>query len=113
MRLLTIDNINESKAITNTVLSGLFPFTGSTKEGWWIGLNDIGSKIKNASKRRFYWTGTELQTTFTDWAPGQPNNFGGNQRCVELMGCKANFQWSDEVCAKSRRFICSPIDSSC
>ncbi|XP_066274551.1 uncharacterized protein [Branchiostoma lanceolatum] len=75
---------------------------------YWIGLNDV--TVENT------WTwsdGTPVSRTFTNWAPGEPNNAGstGDQDCGQLWKDKG-FQWDDDVCRKQNYFICQIDESS-
>ncbi|CAH1255098.1 MRC1 [Branchiostoma lanceolatum] len=75
---------------------------------YWIGLNDM--TVENT------WTwsdGTPVSRTFTNWAPGEPNNAGstGDQDCGQLWKDKG-FQWDDDVCRKQNYFICQIDESS-
>uniref|UniRef100_A0A3P8UDS9 C-type lectin domain-containing protein n=1 Tax=Cynoglossus semilaevis TaxID=244447 RepID=A0A3P8UDS9_CYNSE len=60
--------------------------------GWddtWIGLNDL--KVQG-----FFTWSDEHMTTFTHWAPGEPNNHEGfNEDCVEMWNTS---WWNDLNC---------------
>jgi hypothetical protein len=62
--------------------------------GAWIGLSD--SDIEGS----FQWVTNEGSASFTNWAPGQPDNFvhsGRSENCVELQA--VFFQWNDLLCS--------------
>lgn len=40
---------------------------------------------------------------YTNWAPGEPNNNGQAENCVELF---SNGKWNDKSCAEKRLVIC-------
>lgn len=40
---------------------------------------------------------------YSNWAPGEPNNNGGNEDCVEIF---SNGKWNDKSCGESRLVIC-------
>jgi len=57
-----------------------------TLQSAWIGLND------GNGDGQFTWScGDDL--SYTNWYPGQPNNYNGNQECVEMLN---NGQWNDQ-----------------
>lgn len=57
-----------------------------------------------------YWTsGTspliwsdQISSTYTDWEPGQPNNYGGCQWCIQIH----NNLWNDGHCGDKFEFVC-------
>ncbi|XP_059130153.1 pulmonary surfactant-associated protein D isoform X2 [Peromyscus eremicus] len=48
-----------------------------------------------------YPTGEPL--VYSNWAPGEPNNNGGAENCVEIF---TNGQWNDKVCGEQRLVVC-------
>ncbi|ELK36684.1 Pulmonary surfactant-associated protein D [Myotis davidii] len=40
---------------------------------------------------------------YSNWAPGEPNNNGGNEDCVEIF---TNGKWNDKSCGEKRLVIC-------
>ena len=61
----------------------------------WIGLN-----LKEGS---FYWTdNSKLQ--YKNWNYGEPNNFNGNEHCVEIY--VNNGRWNDIPCFYKRPYVC-------
>ena len=42
---------------------------------------------------------------YDDWFPGQPNNDGGEQDCMQLYG-NYHYHWDDNECEKTNPFIC-------
>ncbi len=59
-----------------------------------IGYTDI------ASEGNFLWSNGE-PAGYSNWAPGQPNNYNGNQDCTVL--CQGG--WYDEHCSITHEFI--------
>ncbi|MEL7334182.1 MAG: DUF4347 domain-containing protein, partial [Cyanobacteria bacterium J06560_2] len=57
-------------------------------EGYWIGLNDIDTE------GMFEWASGE-SVGYTNWAPGEPNNGGGNQD-YGWMNYGPALQWDDD-----------------
>jgi gliding motility-associated-like protein len=54
----------------------------------WIGFND------EAQEGTFVWY-DQSYVTYTNWAPGEPNNNGGNEDCTQIY---PNGQWNDLPC---------------
>jgi len=65
--LVTINNVAENTWVANT-----FSQYGSINRALWIGINDA------AIEGTFVWSSGEA-VTYTNWAPGEPNNAGGNE----------------------------------
>ncbi|XP_057592592.1 pulmonary surfactant-associated protein D [Hippopotamus amphibius kiboko] len=40
---------------------------------------------------------------YSNWAPGEPNNDGGKENCVEIY---TNGKWNDKACGEQRLVIC-------
>jgi len=57
------------------------------QERFWIGINDA------AAEGQFEWASTEA-VTYTNWAPNEPNNSGGNQD-YGVMNFATTRQWDD------------------
>ncbi|XP_070289191.1 pulmonary surfactant-associated protein D-like isoform X3 [Myotis yumanensis] len=51
---------------------------------------------------RFTYPGGE-SLVYTNWSPGEPNNDGGNEYCVEMY---TNGKWNDKFCGEKRLVIC-------
>ena len=62
----------------------------------WIGLSDRNVEGK------LQWDHGEA-ITYSNWANGEPNNFGGSEDCIELHG---DGKWNDGSCTASRSFLC-------
>jgi hypothetical protein len=85
--LATIRSAAEQRWIESAFASEL----GS--HGLWIGLSDI------AAEGQWVWTSGE-PVAFTNWAPGQPDNGGGNEDAAHLWGSNAGsnqWKWNDET----------------
>ncbi|XP_071789139.1 uncharacterized protein [Asterias amurensis] len=73
-------------------------FTPTSSNGFWIGLND------QRKEGGYAWSdGTQVE--FTDWAPGEPNDYGGQEECVEIY-LQSDNKWNDLYCWYQRNFIC-------
>ncbi|XP_031217975.1 pulmonary surfactant-associated protein D [Mastomys coucha] len=61
-----------------------------------LSMTDVGTEGKFT-----YPTGEPL--VYSNWAPGEPNNNGGAENCVEIF---TNGQWNDKACGEQRLVIC-------
>lgn len=85
IHLAVIDDANELAAVDAFVTSQIV----------WIGVNDVdleGHFVKV----------TGGPATFLPWGQGEPNNSGGNEDCVELLGPSFN----DDSCDTPLPFLC-------
>ena len=71
--LVTIDDASENNFIFTTFSNNL-----SVDRGLWIGLNDA------TNEGQFEWSSGE-PVTYSQWAPGEPNNDDGNEDYVHLF----------------------------
>ncbi|BFZ22372.1 hypothetical protein BsWGS_25410 [Bradybaena similaris] len=69
---------------------------------YWIGLND------QKTEGTFSWLDDTAKANYTEWAPGMPNNAGGNENCVVADG-NNNDKWDDLDCSTPNRFICQRV----
>uniref|UniRef100_A0A3P9CYJ6 C-type lectin domain-containing protein n=1 Tax=Maylandia zebra TaxID=106582 RepID=A0A3P9CYJ6_9CICH len=77
-----------------------------TEQSWleatsdvWIGLNDL------FYAGLFSWSDQHI-TTFTYWAPGEPNNHDGfSEDCVEML--HQSGRWNDVTCTELNTYICT------
>ncbi|XP_048039427.1 ladderlectin-like [Megalobrama amblycephala] len=44
------------------------------------------------------------QMMYTIWSPGNPNNIGGNQNCLEMHS--GSTDWNDDKCDNKKPFVC-------
>lgn len=65
---------------------------------WWVGLNNREYISK------WEWADGTPAGRFIHWAPGEPNNHNGVERCGEIWG---NNTFNDESCSTKYKFICS------
>lgn len=61
-----------------------------------LSMTDIGTEGNFT-----YPTGEPL--VYSNWAPGEPNNNGGSEHCVEIF---TNGKWNDKVCGEPRLVVC-------
>ncbi|XP_051754150.1 CD209 antigen-like protein E isoform X2 [Ctenopharyngodon idella] len=70
------------------------------KERVWIGLTDIENEgrmkwVDNSPLNRGYWF------------KGEPNNYGGNEHCIELNPSRNILSnWNDHLCSLRKKWIC-------
>ncbi|XP_048780982.2 echinoidin-like [Ostrea edulis] len=70
---------------------------------YWLGGNDL--EVEGT----FKWARSGESVTFTDWNPGQPDDFHSGEDCMELQGAM-DYHWNDLPCTARHRFICeSPV----
>ncbi|XP_026208824.1 uncharacterized protein LOC113157498 isoform X3 [Anabas testudineus] len=95
--LATIKNEADVSAVVSTTSN----YTGQA----WIGLYDdlVNSWMWSLNDSSFYGEGG---TGFRNWVPGQPNNVGGQQYCVELIDSPLPGAWADVECSLELPFIC-------
>nr|XP_039251244.1 collectin-10-like isoform X1 [Styela clava] len=78
----------------------ILPLVKSERYDTWIGLNDI------QEENTFTWEdGIRATAGSTPWHGGQPNNWNGDQDCVEMV---ESFDWelNDEDCTYANKYLC-------
>ena len=65
---------------------------------WWIGLND------RDTEGEYIWE-NESPFDFESWNEGEPNNYDGDENCVEMYSNTG--LWNDVHCRNEQGFICS------
>ncbi|XP_023603742.1 pulmonary surfactant-associated protein D-like [Myotis lucifugus] len=60
------------------------------------------SMTDSQTEGRFTYPGGE-PLVYSNWNPGEPNNSGGNEHCVEMY---TNGKWNDRPCGEKRLVIC-------
>ncbi|XP_017153708.1 C-type lectin 37Da-like isoform X1 [Drosophila miranda] len=69
-----------------------------------------GNNLSNGGRHTWHSTGAPV--TLDIWAPGEPNNRGGNEHCDELgyLGTSTNYNvFNDKDCSVQRRYICEAL----
>ena len=93
LALVTIDDEDENDFIAATAAS----------DGWWIGFH----QPQPWNEGDFEWTGTPSTTGYTNWASGEPNDWGSwpGEDCA-LVADSVSWQWNDLDCDAARSWIC-------
>ena len=65
---------------------------------WWLGLND------REQEGTFVWVATDEELTYSNWAPGEPNDLLGED-CVSMDDSPAG-EWNDASCSNTERYVC-------
>ena len=53
----------------------------------------------------FKWSSTNETISYNNWAPNEPNNFGGNEQCVQMFG-NVGGSWNDIACSSNHTIVC-------
>ena len=97
--LVSIANVAEQNLVFSN--SG-FPRTSGNI---WIGLNDF------TVEDQWDWPDSCSSNPYTNWDPGEPNNFGTSENCVEMLS--GNGKWNDYACSTLLSSVCVKVDPSC
>ncbi|XP_038046213.1 lymphocyte antigen 75-like [Patiria miniata] len=73
-------------------------FSPTTNRRFWIGLND------QRFEGGYAWS-DDTPVEYTNWAAGEPNDYGGWEECVET-DFKGG-RWNDQSCWDRRNYICA------
>lgn len=63
----------------------------------WIGGND------RENEGHFVWSRDGNPITFTNWDSGNPDNYNGNEDCIEM---RRDGIWNDRRCDHRTLFVC-------
>ena len=66
----------------------------------WIGLND------RMVEGTYVWDGDNTIVNYTNWFPGEPNDFSGKEDCIQILNGYWGGYWNDNYCGKTRSYIC-------
>jgi len=64
---------------------------------YWIDLSDL------QEEGIWKWMEQDAPAVYTNWAPGQPTNYDGNEDCGMMYKTGG---WNDEKCEISHQYIC-------
>lgn len=61
------------------------------------------------------WLGTGRPILFSNWSPGQPDNAGGKESCLEAVYVHTDkaMVWNDHVCDEPKHVICETFNVKC
>lgn len=96
-RLAVIDSREKQAAVEKYIKDN-----GLTTKQHWIALNDL------ATNGKYFWSSNGQPAGWTNWIPGEPNNYQSNEHCVHITTSNAHdlFRWNDNNCARLFDFIC-------
>nr|CAI5840806.1 unnamed protein product [Callosobruchus analis] len=72
-----------------------------------------GRRYDNGNK--WIWEATGQPVHYTNWRPGQPDNFGGIENCLELVylpNMPGQIKWNDGACNNTDRYLICEYNSN-
>lgn len=94
MQMVTIESDADNR--------NLWDFVNAQNLGeCWLGGTDLGNEGS------WSWFPTGRQFVYTRWAPGNPNNLGG-QHCLQFWTRFPTF-WDDDHCWREKFFLCEAV----
>ena len=78
-----------------------------TDSCYWMGLTDLAAEGKFVWQHSFSPLGE-----YTNWFPGQPDNFNGDEDCVYQKYID-NWGWNDAICESNANYECVSIHALC
>lgn len=98
MQLASIHSVDENDALQRALGATLLD---DPRQPVWIGLFE-------PEEGRWFWS-DEASPTFGAWAPGEPNDQGG-ENCAALVGSSGT--WNDDVCTDPRAYLCEAVSDA-
>ena len=85
-------------------ITNIFHILGNSNfDQFWTAGNDL------QTENVFVWDGmNDSINEYTDWAPNEPNQNGGNEDCIAFFPF-VNYHWNDEHCDKRENYICEQL----
>ena len=71
-------------------------------DAYWVYGTSIG-------RGEFFWPATNQELTFADWAPNEPNNWGGNEECLSLIKVGSEYRLNDLNSSWKLGIVCEYI----
>ncbi|XP_065357518.1 lectin subunit alpha-like [Calliphora vicina] len=65
----------------------------------------IGGIMSRFPEKHFVWLSTGNKFTYTNWFGGNPNFFGKNEFCVQMI-MEENMRWNDNRCLNKFGLVC-------
>ncbi|XP_059210792.1 ladderlectin-like [Centropristis striata] len=92
--LASVHDVQEYHGVQSLIKTATY----QSKEAW-IGASD--------AQEEGVWLWTDgSRFSYTNWCPGEPNNWRGRQHCIQI-NFGADKCWDDVGCGASRPFVCS------
>ncbi|GFR85115.1 mannose receptor, C type 1-like 1 [Elysia marginata] len=109
-QVLEINSGEENDFIKGFLRKATLPLSTYLNPGnVWLGATD------QDTEGDLRWMSDNSEVTFTDWADGEPNNFGVNRGrnsdCV-VLDSKNDWKWNDEDCLHKSYVMCEMEDVS-
>ncbi|KAG5877305.1 hypothetical protein JTB14_021100 [Gonioctena quinquepunctata] len=89
----------ESKSENNFLRKHIQAFLGSGEYHFWTS----GTTMPDD---HWVWLSTGRPILFTNWAPNEPDNAGGNEKCLEVYTTIEALLWNDHGCTEEKYVIC-------
>ena len=74
----------------------------------WIGVMKTNN---NTEYHHFYYNSDHSPVTWTKWGPGEPQDWGRNDNCVQIEIGNGG-KWFDDDCSARKQFVCEKIDNT-
>lgn len=98
--LMTIKSSEEQRNIEQTIIDSGMVWV----DRFWMAGTDL-----HAQGEWTWMNSGRPMRPYTNWAPGEPNNAGGNEHCASAQpsrGDRTMFRWNDIPCDVRSYFVC-------
>ncbi|XP_061183004.1 perlucin-like protein [Saccostrea echinata] len=96
-KLVEIETMEEDNFVQLQAIKHVHENPGTF--GFWIGGTDA------VVEGEWMWVTTGQNFTYSNWAPGFPDDYRKNEDCAHLYKAQ-HFEWNDEDCDHRMCFIC-------